>query len=389
MKGLHKRRGVLVGIGVLVVVGAVAAFVAMRGERPQGSAAAAGAPGAAPKAMEFTAADLAYASARPLGRWLPVSGTLQPVNQVVVKAKVSGDLRDIAVREGEKVTAGQVVARFDTADLDAKVSERQGALESARAQLALATKTRAMNTKLLDQKFISQNAFDSSESGFNVAAGNVKSAEAQVKLAQIALRDAMVITPMSGTVAKRHVQPGEKVAFDAPLLTIVNLADLEMQAMVPASDVPELKVGMAVDLGVTGFGDRRFEGRIERINPTTEPGTRAILVYVTLKNNDALLRGGMFADGRIALASSSPVTTLPASAVRNEAGLTYVWAIDGGKLAKRIVVVGRRDEENGLVELKSPLPASMPVLATRFENLKEGAPVLVKATLAPAETRPS
>jgi RND family efflux transporter MFP subunit len=184
------------------------------------------------------------------------------------------------------------------------------------------------------------------------------------------------------------VQPGEKVPFDAPLVTIVDLADLEMQAMVPASDVPELKVGMAVDLGVNGFGERRFAGRIDRINPSTEPGTRAILVYVTLRNPDTLLRGGMFADGRIALNASAPVTTLPAAAVRNDAGLTYVWAIDAGKLVKRVIVVGRRDADSGLVEVKSALPPGMPVLATRFDNLREGAPVLVKSTLAPSTTRP-
>jgi membrane fusion protein, multidrug efflux system len=385
MKGVWTRRRVIGGVIALVIVTALGALVVSRASR-QGGAAGPGARTA--PAMEFTAADLVYASARPMSRFLPVSGTLQPLNQVVVKAKVSGELKEIAVREGDTVSAGQVIARFDTADLDAKLAERIGAMESSRAQLALATKTRAMNVKLLDQKFISQNAFDSSESGFDVASGNVKSAEAQVKLAQIALRDAMVQAPQSGMVAKRHVQPGEKVPFDAPLVTIVDLSNLEMQAMVPASDVPELKVGMTVDLGVNGFGERRFAGRIDRINPSTEPGTRAILVYVTLRNPDTLLRGGMFADGRIALAASAPVTTLPLTAVRNEAGLTYVWAIAGGKLAKRVVVVGRRDDDNGLIELKSALPADLPVLGARFDNLKEGASVLVRSTLAPSASRP-
>jgi RND family efflux transporter MFP subunit len=384
MKGVFTRRRVVGGVVTLLVLAALAGLVASRASRQ--AAAAQAVP--ATKALEFTAADLAYATPRPMSRYLPVSGTLQPLNQVVVKAKVSGEVKEIAVREGDRVALGQVIARFDTADLDARIADRVGALESARAQLALATKTRAMNVKLLDQKFISQNAFDSSESGFNVAAGNVKSAEAQVKLAEIARRDAIVQAPLAGMVAKRHVQPGEKVPFDAPLITIVDLADLEMQAMVPASDVPELKVGMAVDLGVNGFGDRRFAGRIDRINPATEPGTRAILVYVTLRNPDTLLRGGMFADGRIALAASAPVTTLPAAAVRTEAGLSYIWAIDAGKLVKRVVVVGRRDADSGLIEVKSALPAGLPVLATRFDNLREGAPVLVKSTLAPSTTRP-
>jgi membrane fusion protein (multidrug efflux system) len=139
---------------------------------------------------------------------------------------------------------------------------------------------------------------------------------------------------------------------------------------------------MAVDLTVDGFGERKFNGRIERINPATEPGTRAILVFVGIPNPNNELRGGMFANGRIALAASAPVLSLPSGAVRNEAGQTFVWAIEDGRLVKRMIVTGRRDEESGRVEIKTALPATLKVLAARFENLKEGAPALVKASEA-------
>ena len=332
----------------------------------------------APVTLEFAPADLAVIESKPLSRWLPVSGTLQPVRQATVKSKVSGDVRAISVREGDSVQAGQVLARMDTADLEAKLIERQGQLESARAQLALAEKTLSTNQKLLRQSFISQNAFDSSESNMNVTRGSVMSAEANVRLAQNALRDAVAMAPLSGIVAKRHVQPGEKVAFDTPLVTVVDLKEIELQAMVPALDIPELRLGMAVDLAVDGFGERKFTGRIERINPATEPGTRAILVFVGVPNPESELRGGMFATGRVALAASAPALSLPANAVRSEAGQTFVWAIDDGKLVKRMVVTGRRDEESGRVEIKTALPPTLKVLAARFDNLKEGAPALVK-----------
>jgi membrane fusion protein, multidrug efflux system len=159
----------------------------------------------------------------------------------------------------------------------------------------------------------------------------------------------------------------------------VDLREMELQALIPAVDIPEIKVGMTVSLTVDGFGERKFTGRIERINPSTEAGTRAILVFVGIPNANNDLRGGMFATGRIALSAGTPVASLPSSAVRNEGGQTFVWAIEDGKLVKRMVVVGRRDEESGRVELKSSLPAGLQVLAARFENLKEGAPALVKA----------
>ena len=359
----------------MLVVGAVGGTAAMRVIKKNDESAK----GKQTVTLEFTAADLARVEAKPIARWLPVSGTVQPVRQATVKAKVSGDVRQVTIREGETVREGQLLARIDTADLDAKLIERVGALESSKAQLALAEKNRTTNSALLKQNFISQNAYDTFESSFNVAQGNVKSAEAQVQLARNALKDAIAMSPLNGIVAKRHVNPGEKVAFDSPLITVVDLRDLELQAMVPAVDVPELSIGKMVELTIDGFGERKFTGRVERMNPSTEPGTRAILVYVGIPNADGALRGGMFATGRIALAASSPVATLPATAVRVEAGQTYVWTVENGKLVKRLVVTGRRDEAAGRIEVKTGVPQDVPVLAAKFDNLKDGAPAIVKA----------
>ena len=382
MSRLWTRRRVVGALVALLVAGALGGTVAYRLAQKGGGGGGDG-KAKAPVTLEFAAADLARVEMKPLARWLPLSGALQPVNQATVKAKVSGDVKQIAVREGEAVKAGQFLARIDTADLEARLIEKTGALEAAKAQLALAEKTRASNQALLKQNFISQNAYDNSESSLNVSKGTVKSAEAQVQLAQNALKDAIVSSPLAGTVARRHVQPGEKVAFDSPLVTVVDLARMELQAAVPAVDVPELAIGMPVDLAIDGFGDRRFSGRIERINPATEAGTRAILVYVGIPNPDQTRRGGMFATGRIALSAGTPVATLPATAVRTEAGQSYVWTLEDGKVARRTVVTGTRDDTAGRVEIRTALPQGVPVLGARFDNLKDGAPAVVKAP-APA-----
>jgi len=375
MASWFTRRRTLGAIITTIVIAAIVAGIALRATKR----AAAEARDKEAVTLEFAATDVATLEPKVLSRWLHASGTLQPVNQTTVKSKVSGEVRQVTVREGEAVAVGQVLVRFDTSDLDAKLTERIGALEASRAQLALAEKTRTQNNALLKQGFISQNAYDSAESNLSVSQGTLKSNEAQVQLARNALRDAVVTAPLSGTVAKRHVQPGEKVPFDAPLITIVDLGRMELQAMVPANDIPELRVGMNVDLAIDGFGDRRFTGTIERINPTTEPGTRAILVFVHVPNPDAALRGGMFGTGKVTLAAGTPVPTLPAIAIRTEAGQNFVWTIENGKLGRRIVTVGRRDDAAGRVEIKTVLPPDIPVLAAPFDNLKAGLPALVRA----------
>ncbi|HEY3031239.1 MAG TPA: biotin/lipoyl-binding protein, partial [Bradyrhizobium sp.] len=161
MAAQFKRRRVLVTLTAVLVLGALAGSVVLRASKNQGDAPGKSDPQVP---LEFAAADLAQVEPKALTRWLPLSGTLHPVDQSTVKAKVSGEIRQVMVREGDAVRAGQVIARFDTADLDAKLTERIGALEASRAQLALAEKTRAQNQLLLKQNFISQNAYDSAES---------------------------------------------------------------------------------------------------------------------------------------------------------------------------------------------------------------------------------
>src|SRR5213075_2146315 len=135
----HRTIGVLIAV---LVIGGLAGGVGLRASK---RAAAEAADKAATVTLEFAAADLARVEPRALTRWLPLSGTLQPVDQSTVKAKVSGEIRQVLVREGEAVRGGQVVARFDTADLEAKLTDRIGALEASRAQLALAEKMRTQN----------------------------------------------------------------------------------------------------------------------------------------------------------------------------------------------------------------------------------------------------
>ena len=310
---------------------------------------------------------------------------MQPVHQATVKAKVSGDVRQLTVREGDTVQAGPGARARGYRPTSRRGSiERQGQLESARAQLALAEKNLATNQKLLKQNFISQNAFDSTESSLNVARGSVKSAEAQVRLAQNALKDAVAVG-----AAIRHRRQATRAAGREGGVRHAAGDDRR-----PARDGtagagaggghPRAQGRHGGDLTVDGFGERKFTGRIERINPSTEAGhardpglRRHSQCQQRTARRDVRDRprraGGEF--GRWRRSPRPPSAT--------KAGQTFVWAIEDGKLVKRPVVVGRRDEESGRVEIKTALPESLKVLATRFDNLKEGAPALRQATLVP------
>jgi RND family efflux transporter MFP subunit len=364
----RRTRWWLVGVLVLVAGGVGAAV--MQGVARSNAKAAE--KKKEPPALEFAARDVVQLAPRVVSAELLLPGTVQAISQATVRSKVSAEVRTIAVREGDRVRAGQVVAEFDTAHLRMQLAERQATLESTRAQLAQTERTREVNAQLVKQNFISQNAFDTADAAHRAQIAAVAVAQAQLDQTQLLLGDAVVRAPIGGLVAKRHVQPGEKVTFDAPLLSIVDLAQLEVQAQAAVSDIAQVTTGSRAQVEIEGLADRTFAGRVDRINPSAEPGSRTINVYVGLTNENSILKAGMFARVRLQARQDKEVSALPLSAIQNEAGQNVVWVIADGKLAKRSVTVGRRDERAQLIEIVNGLEPADRVVATKFDNLRDG-----------------
>jgi RND family efflux transporter MFP subunit len=364
----RRTRIVLIGVAALAALGGGAAAVALKG-------------GAQPEAakkkderppLEFSQRDIVQMVQRKLAVELALTGSVLPVSQATVRSKLSAEVRRVAVREGDRVAAGQVLAELDTAALKAQWAERSATLESAKAQLLQSERTRQAQAQLVKQSFISQNAFDTADASYRAQVAAVEAAQAQLAQTQLQLADAVVRAPIAGQVAKRHVQPGEKVSFDAPLLAIVDLAQLEIAAQAPVTDIARISKGATVEIDVEGVAGKTYRGRIERINPSTEPGTRMINVYVALNNEDGVLRAGMFARVRLAVGGERDVGALPVSAIVKDGEQSLVWVIADDKLARRPVVLGLRDERAQMIEVVSGLAPDERVIATKFDNLREG-----------------
>jgi len=140
--------------------------------------------GQTPASMELLASDIYTVKAATVQNTLSVSGALRAFNQAIVKARVAGEVREILVREGEAVQAGQVLLKMDGADYESKIAQAQGVLAAAQGQLDIARLTRDNNKTLLDKNFISKNANDNANSQYAIAAANVDAAKAALALAQ-------------------------------------------------------------------------------------------------------------------------------------------------------------------------------------------------------------
>lgn len=321
--------------------------------------------------LEFTPREVVRPVLAGLPLTLEFSGALVAPRTAVLRAKTAGALVELAVAEGSRVRAGQVLGRIDLSDVDSRVAERAAAVESARAQFLQAERVQASNQRLADQQFISPNALDASRSALDAARAGLDAAQAQLTTARLARRDGTLLAPIGGLVSKRHALPGEKLAVEQPVLTLVDLAQLELAGSVGTHEVARLAPGQTVRVRVEGL-ETPVDGTIDRIAPAAEPGTRAIGVTVVVPNREEKLRAGQFAVATLVLPDATPRLTLPLAAVQGPDGAAQVWAIEGGALARRSVTLGRRSEAQGRVEIVSGLTPEAQVLAARFDGLREG-----------------
>ena len=376
------RKQWLVGAGVAIIVAAVALAVVSRAKssddakdkKPQVT-------------LEFTPAEVIRPVLATLPERIEFSGSLMAPRTAVVRAKASGTLLALSVAEGHRVKAGQQLGSIDLADLQSRATERSAGVESAQARVVEAERAHAANEGLARQQFISANALESSRATLETARAQLKSTQAALATSKLGIREAALTAPISGVIGRRNVLPGEKVSAEQELMTVVDLSVLELAGVVGTHQVSALKPGQSLAVHIEGAA-APVQGRIDRIAPSAEPGTRGIRVVVVLANPNEIFRAGQYASAVVMLDDVAQRLTVPIASVGQASGQDYVWTVEKGVLVRRIVITGRRDSVGGRVEVTQGLTPELQVLGARFDSLKEGAPAKIVAKSA-APTAPA
>ena len=372
----HKLK-VLLAVFAVGTVLAAGAFAWKSGKGPGTAHTPAGAAqSATDRTLELIAAELHTIKPRGLVDTVRFTGTTQPVDQTIVKARVAGRLAEVLVREGDKVSKGQVLARFETSELQARVKERQSAVDAARAEARWTARDRADKETLATRNIVSQSAVDQARSTAENRASMVAVSEAQLEVARKNLADAEVRAPFDGVVGERIANQGESLPIDGKILALLDTSHVEVTAQMPAADVVRLKVGQPAKVTLEGFGDRVFEGRITRISPTAQPGSRSIPVYVEISDRHDALRGGLFATGSVVVQEKGHALAVPVSAMRKDDRGDFVLAVENGLLVRKPVGAVRTWSRGELVEVKG-LEAGMTIVSAPLPGLEAGQPVKI------------
>jgi RND family efflux transporter MFP subunit len=348
----------------------------------RGGAGGAGAGGRPSPSITLAPTDVATVGRMTIEDGVPLTGDLRPSETIDVRSRIEGDLTDVYVREGQEVSAGQLLARFESSTQESSRASAEADRAAANADLTNAQWTLDQNESLFKAGAIAERDLKVSQQAVVAARARVAAADARLRASGNEARDTRVLAPASGVIEKRLVDGGVHLSRGAPMFTLVRSGTLELAAAVPSRQASAVRVGQVVHFVADA---RRFDGKVARVSPTIDPATRAVTVYVQVPNPGNSLRGGTFATGRVVSRTLTNVLGVPTAALRQsqDNGQPFAYRIDGKTLQVAPLQIGAVDEQQGVAQVTDGLQAGDRVVVGNVGTLGRG----MQVTIAGAEKR--
>ncbi len=313
--------------------------------------------------------DIAVVEAGSIGSALTISGNLDPADIVHVRAQIPGVVQNVRVDRGSAVRAGAVMAVIEAAGVRTQAA-------AARAQEAVARQRLEASKRLYEAGAISSIEYQSAQAGYEAA--RAASAGANESAARATIR-----APISGVGSARAGSGGEAVNPGTPLFTVDNARELELAGRVGVQEAGRVRVGQPVTFRLESFPGETFRGRVARVDPTADAGTRQVGVYVRLSNASGRIVGGQYATGSIETGRATSALVIPESALTARSGQSaVVFVLAGNRAARRTITVGAREENTGRIAVTSGLQAGDRVLLNPSPDMGDGTTIAIASDTA-------
>jgi len=330
----------------------------------------------APRQIE---ARLEVAELENLPRLLVATGTVEPSRRAAPGTKILGRVAAVEVREGERVAAGQPLARFEDRDLRAAADQARAAVAMAEAQLENAEAQLVRIRELHGRGSVTEKNLEDAVAGERVARAGLEQSRAALASAEVMLSYARVASPFDGWLTAKHAEVGDLVAPGQPIFEVEDLDPVKIVVDVPEGEVRHLAPRERVKVAVEAVG-AELEGEIDRIVPSGDRRARTFQVQIVLANGEGELKSGMFARASFELGETEALF-IPRRALVERGQLEGVFVVDAeGRSRLRWVRTGESRGER--VAILSGLAAGERYVAEPPAGLVEGT---IVDNSAPAE----
>ena len=287
------------------------------------------------------------------------TATLEAEDEATVMARSGGVIEQIHVEEGDRVRAGQVLARLETDKLQLQATQAKASLEKLEQDFK-------RNESVYQRNIISREAYDRTRF-------ELESARAAYDLSQLGLKDSQIKAPFDGTITLRHIKRGNTLQPNSPAFRVTRMDRLQAHLNVPERDIHKLRPGHPVKLSLDAWPDKIFAGEILRINPVVDASSGTVKVTAQMKAGQAQLKPGMFGRVEILYDKHDQAVLVDKDAVLTEDAQESVFVVDAGKARRRSIRTGYTDDHH--YEVLEGLKPGEIVVTTGQSNLKDDARV--------------
>jgi len=252
------------------------------------------------------------------------TGQVEPIREVEVKSKASGEILRLFADVGDEVEPGALLAAIDPRDVQNRFDQVEADMAVAQARLEISQAQLDRSDRLLAAEVITPQEHENARLDFANAQANMVKAETNFELAELQLQDVRISAPMAGTIIQKNVEEGVviqsasgNVSGGTTLFLMANLNEMQVRTLVDETDMGELAPGMTTIVNVEAFPDRTFRGTVDKIEPqaTVEQNVTMFPVIVSIDNRGGLLKPGMNAEVEIQIDQARGVLTVPNSAI--------------------------------------------------------------------------
>ena len=275
------------------------------------------------------------------------TGELRAHQDVVLTAEVPARVRGTPKGFGDTCHRGEVVMRLDASSYQIAGQQAQAALEQARAELDHAERERQRAEHLSD--VMPTQEVDNARSRVRTAQAQVQAAEASLRMAQRNLRETVLVCPFDGEIAHRHVDVGQLVGGDSPLVRVVSGGDLELTVQLSSAELSRIEPGQEVDVWDPALPDRHYPATVERIGVAADPATRTFPVRIRVPRGDTGPRPGQLVQAKIVVQKHPDALAVPEEALVEADDKPAVFVVRGGNARLVPVALGPRIAERRVV----------------------------------------
>jgi len=335
--------------------------------------------GSVPKARPAPSVVVTKVIARDVPVEVQAPVDLRPLEQADVGSKVLGYVDAIFVERGDRVKKGQIVALVRPSDLPDQLAAARSSIGQIKAQAALARTNYERANKLAPSGVVSQQELQSSSAALASAESAEASAQAQISGLAIRLGETRIMSPITGYVSARRLDPGALVGppGGGAIVTIVRMDRLRVFLSLNETDAMGILVGMDAHVELDALPGRRFTGKVVRIAPSFDPLTRTLEAEVQLPNESGELRPGMYGRGSIRREIHTNTPVVSVNAVQISSKQKYVFVLRDTKVERKTIVTGAELEDGSLLEVRSGLAPGEEVVIAGADGLADGTTVRV------------